>query len=106
MASKIALAVARDVWLSVPPIMPNLSGLVPSLFSIAVPSCSASRAYSPASFPVYGLRQDFMERYAPDYWVSSLDQHPNERGHARIHSRLNRDHSAAAGTCDWVMRIL
>lgn len=39
-------------------------------------------------FPVYDLLPDFMGHYAPDYWVSSLDQHPNERGHALVAKRL------------------
>lgn len=38
--------------------------------------------------PVYNLLPDFMGRYAPNYWVSSLDQHPNERGHALVAERL------------------
>lgn len=38
--------------------------------------------------PVYDLLPDFIGRYAPDYWVSSLDQHPNERGHALVAERL------------------
>lgn len=38
--------------------------------------------------PVYDLLPDFMGRYAPDYWVSPLDQHPNERAHALVAQRL------------------
>ena len=39
-------------------------------------------------FPVHDLLPDFMGRNAPDYWVSSLDQHPNERAHALVAERL------------------
>ncbi|MFT5444526.1 MAG: lysophospholipase L1-like esterase [Myxococcota bacterium] len=39
-------------------------------------------------FAVHNLLPDFMGEYAPNYWVSSFDQHPNARGHALVAERL------------------
>lgn len=39
-------------------------------------------------FAVHDLLPDFMGEYAPNYWVSSFDQHPNARGHALVADRL------------------
>ena len=39
-------------------------------------------------FPVYDLLPDFMGRFAPNLWVSSLDQHPNPRAHALVAEQL------------------
>lgn len=41
-----------------------------------------------SGFPTYNLLPDFMGRYAPSYWVSSFDQHPNAKGHALVAKSL------------------
>ena len=46
-------AVARPVWESVEPIMPNLYGLTPSSFSSFRPFFSADRAYSYSSISFF-----------------------------------------------------